>query len=377
MLTLRALALPLFVASLTFAADPTAVNQAASLVEQKAGKAPKGQDLEFRLLAAQALQQRYPDLSRKFTNAALDELRANKELANPSVKRALTTLAPTEATAIFPPPPAPGGPRPPRPAAAPRATAAPELAAIQKRMGEIRGLPSDAGRAKLVLQIVADIRALPPAIAKLGPISSLGNLVTEGDLGKDALNAVASTIALALQETPGSASNYMELAKLVRYEHLTPPPANPSLDAATAVLALHDQLLQESGFSLAGLDGKTYNLDALRGKVVLLNFWATWCPPCRREMPDMETLYRRFGDKGLIVLAVSDEKRETVEEFLKKQTYTFPVLLDPDRKVNTAFGIEGIPNSFLFDRKGKLVAQSIDMRTERQFLEMFREAGLE
>ena len=113
------------------------------------------------------------------------------------------------------------------------------------------------------------------------------------------------------------------------------------------------------------------------GKVVLLNFWATWCPPCRREMPDMEKLYQRLSQKGLVVLAVSDEKRETVEDFLKKQNYTFPVLLDPDRKVNSAFGIEGIPNSFLFDRQGKLVGQSIDMRTERQFLEMFQAAGLD
>ena len=125
------------------------------------------------------------------------------------------------------------------------------------------------------------------------------------------------------------------------------------------------------------LDNKRLDLKAYRGKVVLLNFWATWCPPCRREMPDMEKLYQRFSGKGLVVLAVSDEKRETVEDFLKKQNYTFPVLLDSDRKVNAAFGIEGIPNSFLFDRQGKLVAQSIDMRTERQFLEMFQTAGLE
>jgi peroxiredoxin len=124
------------------------------------------------------------------------------------------------------------------------------------------------------------------------------------------------------------------------------------------------------------LDNKRLDLKAYRGKVVLLNFWATWCPPCRREMPDMEKLYQRFSGKGLVVLAVSDEKRETVEDFLKKQNYTFPVLLDSDRKVNAAFGIEGIPNSFLFDRQGKLVAQSIDMRTERQFLEMFQTAGL-
>ena len=73
--------------------------------------------------------------------------------------------------------------------------------------------------------------------------------------------------------------------------------------------------------TLTGLDGKTYSLAALRGKVVLLNFWATWCPPCRKEMPDMEKLSRAYADKGL---AVSDEPRETVEPFIAKQQYTFP-----------------------------------------------------
>ena len=158
---------------------------------------------------------------------------------------------------------------------------------------------------------------------------------------------------------------------------MSPPPADPALDAATALLELRDQVLQETGFSLTALDGKVYNLDALRGHVVLLNFWATWCPPCRKEMPDMQKLYERFKEKGLIVLAVSDEKRETVEGFLAKQDYTFPILLDPDRKTNTAFYVEGIPKSFLFDRQGRLAAQSIDMRTESQFLAMFKSAGLE
>jgi peroxiredoxin len=88
-------------------------------------------------------------------------------------------------------------------------------------------------------------------------------------------------------------------------------------------------------------------------------------------------LYRRFQKKGLVVLAVSDEERETVVGFLAKQNYTFPILLDPGRKVNDAFGVEGIPKSFIFDAEGKLVAQAIDMRTERQFLDLLKEAGIE
>ena len=91
----------------------------------------------------------------------------------------------------------------------------------------------------------------------------------------------------------------------------------------------------------------------------------------------MEKLYRKYGSKGLTVLAVSDEKRETVEGFLAKNPYSFPVLLDANHTVNKDFGIEGIPKSFIFDREGKLAAQAIDMRTEKQFMELLKRAGLE
>jgi len=108
----------------------------------------------------------------------------------------------------------------------------------------------------------------------------------------------------------------------------------------------------------------------------LLNFWATWCPPCRKEMPDLQKLYRQYRDQGLTILAVSDEPRDTVAPFIEKQGYTFPVLLDPDEKVHAAYSVEGIPKSFLIDRGGRLAGQAIDMRTEEQFRRMLREAGL-
>ena len=339
MFSLRLLNACLLTAGLVCAADSDAVKQVAARVEQRFAKAPEALRPAFRKLAAEALQQRYPDLASQFSDPA----------AAPAVARAAAARTPLSA----------------------------ESAAIQKSMGQIRALATDAERGKVVIKLVADIRALPAGREKLNLASSLSSLATEGDLGKEALNGVAAALAQALHETEGAAGNYVELAKLIRYEHVTPPPADPALDAATAVLELRDQVLQETGFTLTALDGKIYNLDALRGHVVLLNFWATWCPPCRKEMPDMQKLYERFEKKGLIVLAVSDEKRETVEGFLTKQSYTFPVLLDPDRKTNTAFYVEGIPKSFLFDRQGRLVAQSIDMRTESQFLAMFKSAGLE
>ena len=111
--------------------------------------------------------------------------------------------------------------------------------------------------------------------------------------------------------------------------------------------------------------------------MVLVNFWATWCPPCRKEMPDLETLYERFQPKGLVVLAISDEESAKVEPFVRERGVKFPVLLDPGRKVNERLIVEGIPKSFVYDREGKLAAQSIDMRTQKQFLEMLKKAGLE
>jgi thiol-disulfide isomerase/thioredoxin len=109
---------------------------------------------------------------------------------------------------------------------------------------------------------------------------------------------------------------------------------------------------------------------------VVLNFWATWCPPCRKEMPDLEKLYQQFKDQGLVILAISDEDAGKVKPFIAQQKVTYPILLGPGRKVNELFQIEGIPKTFVYDRTGKLVAQSIDMRTRRQFLEMLAQAGL-
>lgn len=91
----------------------------------------------------------------------------------------------------------------------------------------------------------------------------------------------------------------------------------------------------------------------------------------------MQALHQRFGPRGLAILAVSDEDAGKVAPFVGAQKLSFPVLLDPGRKVNEAFAVEGIPRSFLYGRDGKLVAQAIDRRTSRQFLAMLKLVGLE
>jgi peroxiredoxin len=256
------------------------------------------------------------------------------------------------------------------------ASATPEAAAIRGKMKPFRSLPTDADRARLVIEVASEIRALPNGPEKLSLARGLCSGVTEGELGPEALAAAAGALADGIKGATPDAGMYLELASLVRYEHVKAPAADPALDAALALLELREALHQEAGFSLPSLDGKTYSLERLRGKVVLLNFWATWCPPCRKEMPDMQKLYTELGAKGFVVLAVSDEKRDVVEKFLADKHYTFPVLLDEGRKVHEGFDVEGIPKSFLFSREGKIVGQAIDMRTERQFREMLKAAGL-
>jgi peroxiredoxin len=358
----RILSAALFTAGALTAAD-SSVNQAVARFETAAAKAPAAVAIEFRLRAAEALKDRYPEISRKLVDEAVAAVRGSSVVPTSSTPRLLKELAPDQKFQF---------------AAIPRSE--PPPAALSKKIGTMRSLPTDADRAKLVLEFTPEIHALPAGPAKLSLARGLAGVSTEGDLGKPALTAVVSVLAEAARQLDGvgaSPDGWLETASLVRYELVDVPVADPSLDAANALLELRERMQSEAGFTLTALDGKTYTLDSLRGRVVLLNFWATWCPPCRKEMPDMEKLYRKFESSGLTVLAVSDEKRETVEGFLAKTPYRFPVLLDTDRKVHQAFGVEGIPKSFIFDREGRMAALAIDMRTESQFLALLKKAGLE
>jgi peroxiredoxin len=256
----------------------------------------------------------------------------------------------------------------------------------------LRSLADDV-RAETTKNLALKIRQLPATENKLRLAYGLANLSTEGDFGHAALQEVATTLADTLKErplpwaqqkdeqpakdkAPEPASPYVELASLVRYEHVAAALDNDQYRAALARLEADDRKREHAEFSLKDLTRKTWTFSDLRGKVVLVNFWATWCPPCRKEMPDLEALYTQFASQGLVILGISDEEAAKVEPFIRERKVTFPVLLDPGRDVNTMFVVGGIPKSFVYDREGKLVAQSIDMRTREQFLEMLSKAGL-
>ncbi len=268
----------------------------------------------------------------------------------------------------------------------------------------LRDLPDDV-RARTTKDLALKIRPLPATENKLRLAGGLAGLSTEGDFGHDTLQEVATTLAQTLKERPlpwpqqkkDESSNgksnsvdkvaratqrepagpYLELASLVRYEHVEASLDDEQYRVAMARLEADDRARENVGFSLKDLAGKTWTFSDLRGKVVLVNFWATWCPPCRKEMPDLEALHEKFAAQGLVVLGISDEKAGKVKPFIRERKVTFPVLLDPERKVNEMFVVDGIPKTFIYDRDGNLAAQSIDMRTQKQFLEMLAKAGIQ
>jgi thiol-disulfide isomerase/thioredoxin len=105
-------------------------------------------------------------------------------------------------------------------------------------------------------------------------------------------------------------------------------------------------------------------LSGLRGKVVLLNFWATWCVSCRTEMPGMETLYRKYRNEGFEVVAVNMDVLSTagVEKFVEEVAVTFPIALDPSWSTARTYGVVGLPTSYLIDRDGNVVAREVGPR---------------
>ncbi|MBI5047890.1 MAG: TlpA family protein disulfide reductase [Deltaproteobacteria bacterium] len=126
-------------------------------------------------------------------------------------------------------------------------------------------------------------------------------------------------------------------------------------------------------FTLNNLDGRRVSLKDFKGKVIFLNFWATWCTPCVIEMPSMEVLHKRYKDKGLVVLAVnSEEGVKKVSSFIKKKSYTFPVLLDSDGSViNNSYRAMGFPTTYLIDRSGMVIGKAEGAR-EWDSLESFK-----
>lgn len=109
-------------------------------------------------------------------------------------------------------------------------------------------------------------------------------------------------------------------------------------------------------FTVPGLEGGTVTLSNYRGRVVLVNFWATWCPPCRAEMPELETVYRQQRDAGFVILGIDQAENDaTVRDFVTGRGFSWTFALDRDGAVSRVYGALGLPTSVLVDRDGRIV----------------------
>jgi peroxiredoxin len=147
-----------------------------------------------------------------------------------------------------------------------------------------------------------------------------------------------------------------------------PAPATPASGIDGPMKALNlvrpPRTMLVEDFTLPTPDGKSFRLSAYRGKIVFVNFWATWCHPCLEEMPAMERLYRARKDRGLVIVAVSvDSNPGVVPSFVKEHGFTFPIVVDPKLQTANAYGVRGLPASFIVGRDGQMAALALGART--------------
>ena len=140
--------------------------------------------------------------------------------------------------------------------------------------------------------------------------------------------------------------------------------AIPIEGPALTAMPLEERVPLGTEFALPDLEGKLVQWSDLRGQPVLLNIWATWCYPCRAEMPSLHMLYQTYHDRGLEVLAVAVDTRgkEVVAPFVRAYRLTFPVLLDPQNMLGARLQIHGIPTTYLLDKRGRLVGFEVGAR---------------
>lgn len=127
---------------------------------------------------------------------------------------------------------------------------------------------------------------------------------------------------------------------------------------------------------VTGLGGKKVKLSSLKGKVVMIDFWATWCPPCRKGLPITNKMHSKYASQGLQVLAVSNEELATVSKFIKENKYTFPTYLDPGSAASKVYHVTGIPCLVIVDAQGNLSSYSMGLEPEEAVLASLKKAGL-
>lgn len=247
----------------------------------------------------------------------------------------------------------------------------------------------DVDRPEAIIQASREIAALPPGPKKVGYADQLAVISTQGQNGLEAIQAAADTLAAALKESPQLVGKggrlehgYVELARIAAIAKVQTTLSGTEMDLATKLVAANEADVRKADFSLRDLDNKKVTLSALKGKIVLVNFFSTNCNACLREMEDLEIIHEHYAGQGLVILSISEDDPARVFQFMARLHYLPQVLTDDAAtgfygSVGRAFHIDGVPRTFVFDREGKLAAESLDMCSRRQFFTMLGRAGLQ
>lgn len=228
---------------------------------------------------------------------------------------------------------------------------------------QLRGLRKldDTVRVRTTKDLALQIRALPVVPNKLKLAGTLAELSTEGDFGKDTLQEVTTTLAAALREQPPAGKPgqpdflYVELASLVRYEHMQATSDNPQFAEAMAKLEADDAKRQSADFTLSDLQGKAWHLQELRGKVVLVNFWATWCPPCRESVGELKDLTKKYPADKVVLISISVDSDDAAwRKFVADKKMMWLQYRDADGKMQHSYGVHSFPTYMVIDGDGVL-----------------------
>jgi len=150
----------------------------------------------------------------------------------------------------------------------------------------------------------------------------------------------------------------MSAIRMTRFVARAAPVAILALSCALALPALAAKVGEAApAFALPDAAGKPLTLDAYRGKVVYLDFWASWCGPCRRAFPWMNEMLSKYGDRGLVIVAINvDKKRADADRFLQQNPARFDIVYDHQGVAPAAYAVKGMPTSYLLDAQGKVIA---------------------
>ena len=245
---------------------------------------------------------------------------------------------------------------------------------------EIQNLPNlpDTTRSVAFREMVLRIRNEPKKY-RLALASNLAVSAEEAAVESATVRSIADLLVDELKGRPdeGGELGTDYLADFAFYRHIPVSFDSPRYRADIVKRETEASVRAAADFTLLDTKGKRWHLRNLRGNFVLVNFWATWCPPCQRELPDLQAVYNRYVNDGLLVLAITEEDIRAVKRYLAGAPLPYPVLPDTAGITEKQFLVKGFPHSVLYNRNGEISSQSPGPVTKKEVDDVLARAGLQ